>query len=212
MRGKLLTMPTIPCPREPSCLTVFSHSTGDAELLLNKPDGTTQILNYANFEIATALMSPTRFRRIITSPVYNGMEELPMQTMCAAAVLLRKAWQVTREQALADPSALQILLPVAQQAVSMPSADPTFHLVADISAGVSTLMSQNRCGWSQAIDLCDDVVSADTLVTHMRKHVRGSSHRRVCCSWNGCGKVMRKDCLVRHIREVHLHGKRRAHD
>ncbi|KAG1801789.1 uncharacterized protein BJ212DRAFT_1073245 [Suillus subaureus] len=140
------------------------------------------------------------------------MEELLIQAIAAAAVLLPKALQTTRELALADPCTPRSLHLVTRQAISMPPADPTFHLMLDIPAGVSTLMPRDRCRWSQATDPCNGVVSADTLVVHMRKHVGGSSYRRVYCSWNGCGKLMRRDCLVRHIREIHLHSKRRPHD
>lgn len=53
-------------------------TTDNTESPLNKLDETRQILNYANFEIATALMFPAHFRRIITAPMYNGIFcELP---------------------------------------------------------------------------------------------------------------------------------------
>lgn len=212
MRDKLLTVPTIPCPKESSCSMGFFHSTGGAEPPLNKSDETRQTLNYANFEIATALVTPARLCRIIIAPVH-GRTCNTSYARCgrSAESHSRKASQVAREQALADPSTARSLHPVARQAISRPSTNPTFHLM-DIPVGVSTLVPRDRCGWSQATDLCNDVVSANTLVVHMRKHVGGFSHRRICCSWNGCGKFMRRDCLVRHIREIHLHSKRRAHD
>ncbi|KAG1882907.1 hypothetical protein F4604DRAFT_312272 [Suillus subluteus] len=207
MRGTLLTIPTSACPREPS---VFSHSTDDAEPPLNKSDETRQILNYANFEIATALMSPAHFRRIVTAPVHGRTSDTSY-VRCGRSTgpHSRKALQVAPEQAPADPYTPRSLHPVTQQVISVPSVDPTFHLMLDKPVGVST---GDRCRWSQATDPCNDVVSADTLVVHMRKHVGGTSHRRVYCSWNGCGKLMRRDCLVRHIREIHLYSKRRAHD
>ncbi|KAG2115073.1 uncharacterized protein F5147DRAFT_409460 [Suillus discolor] len=212
MRNELLTIPAIPFHREPSCSIVFSYSTGGAEPPLNKSDETGQTLNYANFEIATALMSPAHFRRIIIAPVH-GRTCNTSYARCdrSAEPHSRKASQVAREQALADPSTPRSLHPIARQVISRPSAHPTFHLM-DIPAGVSTLLPRDRCGWSQATDLCNDIVSANTLVVHMRKHVGGFSHRRIYCSWNGCGKLMRRDCLVRHIREIHLRSKRRAHD
>ncbi|KAG2752102.1 hypothetical protein P692DRAFT_201340144 [Suillus brevipes Sb2] len=207
MRGKRLTIPTIACPGEPSC----SHSTDDAEPPLIE---TRQILNYANFEIATALISPTHYCRIITAPVHERISHTSYVRRCGrpAEPHSRKASQVAREQAFADPCTPLSLRPVA----SMPSADPTFHYdrILDIPVGVSALMPRDRCGWSQTTDLCNDVVSADTLVVHMRKHIGGSSssYCRIHCSWNGCGKLMRRDCLVRHIREIHLRSKRRAQD
>ncbi|KAG2157589.1 uncharacterized protein EDB93DRAFT_801080 [Suillus bovinus] len=215
MRDKLLTTPTIAWPREPSRLMVFTDSNDDAEPALNKSGETRQILNYANFEIATALMSLAHFRRTKTVPVRHG-RTFNTNTSYAryghsAKPHSRKALQVDREQALADPCTLQSLHTVARQVVSMPLADPSFHHMDILPAGMPTLMPRDRCGWSQATDLCNDVVSANTLVVHMRKHVGGFSHCRVYCSWNGCGKLMRTDCLVRHIREIHLHNKRRAH-
>ncbi|KAG1736764.1 hypothetical protein EDB19DRAFT_1019525 [Suillus lakei] len=157
-------------------------------------------------------MYPAYFHRITTAPVHGRTSSTnPAHCGHSAEPYSRKVLQVAREQALADPCTPRSEHPITRQAISMPSADPIFHLMLDIPVGVST-MPRDRCGWSQATDLCNAVVSADTLVVHMRKHVGTSSHRRVYCSWNGCGKLMRRDCLVRHIREIHLHSKRRAHD
>lgn len=188
-------------------------TTDNTESPLNKLDETRQILNYANFEIATALMFPAHFRRIITAPMH-GRTSNTSYVRCgrSAEPHSRNALQVAREQAIAEPCTPRPLHPIAQLTIPMPSADPTFRHMLDMPVGVSTSMSRNRCGWSEATDPCNDIVSADTLVVHMRKHVGGLSHRRIYCSWNGCGKLMRRDCLVRHIREIHLHNRRRAHE
>ncbi|KAG2115521.1 hypothetical protein DEU56DRAFT_840777 [Suillus clintonianus] len=211
MRSKQLTIPTTPYPGNPSCSVVFPHSTDDAEPSRTKSDETVQILNYASFEIATALVHPPHFRQVINAPVHRRTSNTG-SAHCgrAAEYHSRRALCVTREQA-AYPCTPRAERPVARQAISMSPADPTSHSALDTPVGVST-MPRDRCRWSHASGLCNAVVSVDTLVVHMRKHVGGSSHRRIHCSWNGCGKLMRRDCLVRHIREIHLYSKRRTYD
>lgn len=112
MRGKRLTIPTIACPGEPSC----SHSTDDAEPPLIE---TRQILNYANFEIATALISPTHYCRTITAPVYIGMKELLIQAMSTAAVVLLNPTAERRCKSL-ESRLLRILAPRYPCAQSLP--------------------------------------------------------------------------------------------
>ncbi|KAG6382158.1 hypothetical protein JVT61DRAFT_803 [Boletus reticuloceps] len=57
---------------------------------------------------------------------------------------------------------------------------------------------------------CGEVLTRETLTLHLRKHGIKNMNRsdRTTCLWIGCEKVVNRECIVRHIRGVHLGLKR----
>ncbi|KAF8434325.1 hypothetical protein L210DRAFT_3553638 [Boletus edulis BED1] len=58
---------------------------------------------------------------------------------------------------------------------------------------------------------CGEALARETLTLHLRKHGIERMNRAwlTTCLWTGCEKIVNRECIVRHIREVHLGLKRR---
>lgn len=64
-----------------------------------------------------------------------------------------------------------------------------------------------RCGWLDAENVpCGLPVYGEQFSVHLREchQVSGHDKSRLRCDWVGCGLVMNKESVVRHVTEMHL--------
>ncbi|OAX30802.1 hypothetical protein K503DRAFT_788231 [Rhizopogon vinicolor AM-OR11-026] len=64
-----------------------------------------------------------------------------------------------------------------------------------------------QCWWDGQYGLhCNDLFHGNDLSAHLRDAhgIRGADKSFVCCQWDQCNSVMKKESLVRHVEERHL--------
>jgi hypothetical protein len=65
----------------------------------------------------------------------------------------------------------------------------------------------HACKWRDSRGLCDKHVNEEKVTDHMTSHLPTRSHDlMVECQWDGCKleNYIRRDTILRHIRQVHL--------
>jgi hypothetical protein len=60
------------------------------------------------------------------------------------------------------------------------------------------------CGWTFNGLPCNALVLGQDFPTHLKTVHRTNDTPRLECLWSGCGEVLNKECLVRHVQENHL--------
>ncbi|KAJ8584900.1 hypothetical protein M405DRAFT_884094 [Rhizopogon salebrosus TDB-379] len=64
-----------------------------------------------------------------------------------------------------------------------------------------------QCLWDGHYGLhCNDLFCGHNLSAHLREvhHIHGADKTPLYCLWNGCGLVLNKESLSRHVEERHL--------
>ncbi|KAF9223614.1 hypothetical protein BS17DRAFT_780898 [Gyrodon lividus] len=72
--------------------------------------------------------------------------------------------------------------------------------------------SSNRyycCGWTAGQSICNAAVPGPEFAEHLRVYhgVTGPDKTKLRCYWTGCGSIMNKESVVRHVQEMHLNWK-----
>ncbi|KAG2352260.1 hypothetical protein BDR07DRAFT_1389317 [Suillus spraguei] len=64
-----------------------------------------------------------------------------------------------------------------------------------------------QCFWDCGQGLhCNALICGYDLSKHLREvhGIHGSDKTRVYCLWNSCNKDVNKECLTRHVEEIHM--------
>jgi len=65
------------------------------------------------------------------------------------------------------------------------------------------------CGWVTGQSICDHSVRGPDFSEHLRQNhgVTGPEKMKLMCCWRGCGCIMNKESVTRHVQETHLNWK-----
>ena len=66
----------------------------------------------------------------------------------------------------------------------------------------------HTCRWITGSTHCGMQISEHKFPAHLRDWhgISGNDKLIVCCQWVGCGTLMKKESITRHVTEMHLHG------
>jgi hypothetical protein len=105
---------------------------------------------------------------------------------------------------------LELLENASQHAVSHAAPSSSISATPAHTSSPSSIHILGNCRWVDRGGTCNELLSWKSVSAHLRdRHVvRYGSEQLVTCLWLGCSSIMKKESLVRHIRERHLGARR----
>ncbi|KAG9313283.1 hypothetical protein JVU11DRAFT_5587 [Chiua virens] len=102
---------------------------------------------------------------------------------------------------------LMVQIQSASTTVVGPNA-PVENLTGTSTGGNhDSISSVVECRWIQKMEVCDFTLTKQDLKRHLADchGIKAMSHNIIVqCRWEGCGKSMKRESLLRHIYEKHL--------